>query len=60
MLFLQSRIKSEEYILANKVFDEKLSVRDTEKLVKEIKKTKKKKEKPVIKNDFVFKVWRNV
>ena len=30
--------KEQQYILANKVFDEKLSVRDTEKLVKELKK----------------------
>ena len=32
--------KEQQYILANKVFDEKLSVRDTEKLVKELKKPK--------------------
>ena len=35
--------KEQQYILANKVFDEKLSVRDTEKLVKELKKPKKEK-----------------
>ncbi len=36
-----------QYILANKIFDEKLSVRETEKLVKELKNPKKeKKEKP--------------
>ncbi len=45
--------KEQQYILANKVFDEKLSVRDTEKLVKELKKPKKKK-KPVIQNAFVY------
>ena len=44
--------KEQQYILANKVFDEKLSVRDTEKLVKELKKPKK--EKPVIQNAFVY------
>lgn len=46
--------KEQQYILANKVFDEKLSVRDTEKLVKELKKPKKEKEKPVIQNVFVY------
>ena len=46
--------KEQQYILANKVFDEKLSVRDTEKLVKELKKPKKEKEKPVIQNAFVY------
>ena len=33
--------KDEQYNLANRIFDEKLSVRDTEKLVKEIKNPKK-------------------
>ena len=46
--------KEQQYILANKVFDEKLSVRDTEKLVTELKKPKKEKEKPVIQNAFVY------
>lgn len=46
--------KEQQYVLANKVFDEKLSVRDTEKLVKELKKPKKEKEKPVIQNAFVY------
>ena len=46
--------KEQQYILANKVFDEKLSVRDTEKLVKELKKPKKEKAKPVIQNAFVY------
>ena len=46
--------KEQQYILANKVFDEKLSVRDTEKLVKELKKPKIEKEKPVIQNAFVY------
>ena len=43
-----------QYVLANKIFDEKLSVRETEKLIKELKKPKKEKEKTVIKNDFIY------
>ena len=40
--------EEQQYILANKIFDEKLSVRETEKLVKALKNPKKevKKEKP--------------
>src|SRR5699024_3814302 len=38
----------QQYMLANKIFDEKLSVRETEKLIKEIKNPKKQKEKKVI------------
>lgn len=41
--------------LANKVFDEKLSVRETEKLVKSTINPKKKPEQKVIKNEFVYK-----
>ncbi len=37
--------KEQQYILANKIFDEKLSVRETEKLIKDIKNPKKPKEK---------------
>lgn len=37
--------KDEQYNLANRIFDEKLSVRDTEKLVKEIKNRKRQKKK---------------
>ena len=33
----------DRYIIAQKIFDEKLSVRDTEKLVKSLKNEKKKK-----------------
>lgn len=49
--------KEEQFTLANKVFDEKLSVRDTEKLVKSLQKKnesqkKAKEEKP--KNDFIY------
>lgn len=44
----------QQYMLANKVFDEKLSVRETEKLIKEIKNPKKQKEKKVIENAFIY------
>lgn len=43
-----------QYTLAMKVFDEKLSVRETEKLVKNLKKETKKKEKVVIQNKFIY------
>ena len=46
--------EEQQYNLANKIFDEKLSVRETEKLVKEIKNPKKEKEKPVVQNAFVY------
>ena len=44
-----------QYTLANKIFDEKLSVREIEKLVKEIKNPKKKKEKKKAENEFIYK-----
>lgn len=43
-----------QYTLANKIFDEKLSVRETEKLVKEIKNPKKPKGKKVVENAFIY------
>jgi len=43
-----------QYTLANKIFDEKLSVRETEKLVKEIKHPKKPKEKKPVANSFIY------
>lgn len=43
-----------QYTLANKIFDEKLSVRETEKLVKEIKNPKKTKEKKPVDNSFIY------
>lgn len=47
--------EEQQYILATKIFDEKLSVRETEKLVKEIKNPKKEeKTKKEIKNAFVY------
>lgn len=47
--------KEQQYILANKIFDEKLSVRETEKLIKDIKNPKKTKEKKSIENPFIYK-----
>lgn len=46
--------KEQQYILANKIFDEKLSVRETEKLIKDIKNPKKPKEKKPIENPFIY------
>ena len=46
--------KEQQYILANKIFDEKLSVRETEKLIKDIKNPKKTKEKKIVENDFIY------
>lgn len=43
-----------QYTLANKIFDEKLSVRETEKLVKEIINPKKPKEKKPVANSFIY------
>ena len=47
--------KDMQYELANKVFDEKLSVRETEKLVKDIKNPKKPVEKKKVNNEFLYK-----
>ena len=44
----------QQYDLAGRVFDEKLSVRETEKLVKDIKNPKKPKAKKVVQNEFVY------
>ena len=44
----------QQYILANKIFDEKLSVRETEKLIKELKNTKKAKDKKKVENYFIY------
>lgn len=46
--------KEQQYVLANKVFDDKLSVRETEKLIKDIKTPKKPKEKKIIENAFIY------
>ena len=46
--------KEEQYAAANKVFDEKLSVRETEKLIRDWKKPKPEKKKPKLENDFIY------
>lgn len=48
--------EEQQFILANKIFDEKLSVRETEKLVKALKNPKKevKKEKP--EHTFIYEI----
>ena len=46
--------QEQQYILANKIFDEKLSVRETEKLVKDIKNPKKEKVKKPVENAFLY------
>lgn len=43
-----------QYELAVKIFDEKLSVRDVEKLVKDIKNPKQPKAKKVVENEFLY------
>ena len=43
-----------QYTQANKIYDEKLRVRETEKLVKEIKNPKKPKEKKPVANSFIY------
>ena len=51
--------KNLQYELANKVFDEKLSVRETEKLVKDIKSPKKEKPKKEVVDNFIYKDLEN-
>lgn len=46
--------QEQQYILANKIFDEKLSVRETEKLIKDIKNPKKEKVKKPVENAFLY------
>lgn len=48
-----------QYNLALKIFDEKLSVRETEKLVKDIKSPKKEKPKKEVVNNFLYKDLEN-
>jgi len=48
-----------QYALANTIFDEKLSVRETEKLVKEINNPKEKKVKPTTVNTVIFEDMAN-
>lgn len=47
--------QEEQIALATKIFDEKLSVRETENLIRLLKNPKQKKEKKVIENAFVYK-----
>lgn len=47
--------EEQQYIIATKVFDEKLSVRETEKLVKSLKNPKKPAQKEKIEHTFVYK-----
>ena len=44
-----------QYSVAQRVFDEKLSVRDIEKIVKEMSKTKKEKSSSKLDNEFIYK-----
>ena len=46
--------EEQQYILANKIFDEKLSVRETEKLVKALKNPKKEVKKQKLERTFVY------
>ena len=46
--------EEQQYILANKIFDEKLSVRETEKLVKALKNPKKEIKMPKSEHTFVY------
>lgn len=45
----------DQFMLANKIFDEKLSVRETEKLIKVLKSPKKEVKKEIIQNTFIYK-----
>lgn len=49
----------QQYLLANRVFDEKLSVREVEKLIKDLKNPKKLREKVKIENIFVYQNLEN-
>lgn len=51
--------KNQQYELATKVFDEKLSVREIEKLVKDIKNPKQPKAKKVVENEFLYEELAN-
>lgn len=46
--------EEQQYMLATKIFDEKLSVRDTEKLVKDLKNPKKEVPKKEVVNSFIY------
>lgn len=46
--------EEQQYLLANKIFDEKLSVRETEKLIKALKNPKKAEPKKKIETDYIY------
>lgn len=46
--------QEQQYEIANRIFDEKLSVRETEKLIKELKNPKTPKEKKKLDNSFIY------
>ena len=46
--------EEQQYALAIRIFDEKLSVREIEKIIKELKNPKKKVEKRIIENSFIY------
>lgn len=46
--------EEQQYALAIRIFDEKLSVREIEKIIKELKNPKKKVEKKIIENSFIY------
>ena len=46
--------EEQQYILANKIFDEKLSVRETEKLVKDLKNPKKEQKIEKVEHTFIY------
>lgn len=47
--------KEQQYMLANKIFDEKLSVRETERLMKNFQKEKENKKSQKTENEFIYK-----
>ena len=51
--------KEEQYNIAMKIFDERLSVRETEKLVKSMSKPKKAKVKEKLENEFIYRDLEN-
>ncbi len=46
--------EEQQYALAIRIFDEKLSVREIEKIIKELKNPKKKVEKRIVENSFIY------
>ena len=50
--------EEQQYTIANKIFDEKLSVRETEKLIKILKNPKKTAKKEKIEHTLSMKTWK--